>query len=322
MKDVGEISASVSNTMATKLSRVQIVITGEISMVSGLQLQTIDQRLRHIFNENLPFGGHSVLAFGDFHQLPWVMSAPVYSTHPTRSSNKFRGVFGQNLWEMFKVHRLTQIMRQSNRQFQTALNNLAKETLFQEDKSLFLSKTFPALTPEAVAARPVHLFARNDLLNSWNDQALDQIAGPDETAKASDVALGNGTKGAKDKATRNVRSLRPKDSMSLRTRLRLKVGARDMVTLNIDTSDGLVNRAIGTLMRVDHGVSKSTGISKPLQVWVKFNNDFVGARARLKMAGLMLTLNTDGFTSSVHFKIFTEVGLISIRCGFSCACVC
>ncbi|KAK3924290.1 hypothetical protein KUF71_002561 [Frankliniella fusca] len=99
----------------------------------------------------------------------------LYSTDPTRSSNKFRSVFRQNLWEMFKVHRLTQIMRQSNQQFQTALNNLAKGTLPQEDKSLFLSRTFPALTPEAVDSKPVHLFARNDLVDAWNEQALDQI---------------------------------------------------------------------------------------------------------------------------------------------------
>ncbi|KAE8741738.1 hypothetical protein FOCC_FOCC012733 [Frankliniella occidentalis] len=278
--------------MATKLDRVQVVIIDEISMVSGLQLQTVDKRLRDIFNEQLPFGGRSVIAVGNFMQLPCVAGAPVYSTDPTKTSNKHRRIFGQNLWSLFKVHHLTQIMRQNNVQFQTALNNVAKGKTTTEDKNLFDERTFCDVLEEARVKRPVRLFPTNAQVDSWNDQELDKMTGEDYTAEASDVAIGDGTRHAKIRATNNVRTLRSRDTMSLRNSLRLKVCARYMVTLNIDTPDGLVNGAVGTLMRVDHGVS-SSGATKPLRLWVKFNHDIVRLNTRQQKRSLMQALNID-----------------------------
>jgi len=78
-------------------------------MVSGKQLLWIDKRLQDIFNNTQPFGGIHVLVFGDFLQLPPVRGETIYSGFPSDPARNFRLM---DIWHSFKVHKLTQIMRQ------------------------------------------------------------------------------------------------------------------------------------------------------------------------------------------------------------------
>jgi len=50
-----------------------------MSMVGHRMLSFIDQRLQEVNNNNLPFGGTSVVVFGDFFQLPPVKDGFVFS---------------------------------------------------------------------------------------------------------------------------------------------------------------------------------------------------------------------------------------------------
>jgi len=54
-------------------------------MLGGRLFSFVDQRLKKLFNPNKLFGGISIIAFGDFNQLPPVFNTPIYT--PYRSAN-------------------------------------------------------------------------------------------------------------------------------------------------------------------------------------------------------------------------------------------
>ncbi|KAE8741504.1 hypothetical protein FOCC_FOCC012964 [Frankliniella occidentalis] len=106
-KKINELSASVSNTLASKIHNLKVLIIDEISMVGQHMLDMIDQRLRHLLKNNKPFGGTSVIAVGDFHQLRPVCAKALY--HP-EAGNPYQEIFSQTLWPKFEVFELTRVM--------------------------------------------------------------------------------------------------------------------------------------------------------------------------------------------------------------------
>lgn len=70
------------NSFRTKLGQLKLLIIDEISMVDKKMLTYIHGRLRQIKHTryyNNPFGNDSVLAFGDFYQLPPIKGKPVFT---------------------------------------------------------------------------------------------------------------------------------------------------------------------------------------------------------------------------------------------------
>ena len=93
-----------------QFSSVKYVIIDEYSMISPQIVFKIDDRLRKIFNSDLPFGNCSVLMFGDMLQLPPVGDAPLYA-ESGRSEHFIRG---QQVFQLFdKVFFLDESMRQA-----------------------------------------------------------------------------------------------------------------------------------------------------------------------------------------------------------------
>ena len=80
-----------------------------ISMVSSMLFYRVHQRLNEMFgvSTDLPFTGLPVLACGDLYQLPPVKGAPIYS-----STDNIKGYLSLELWNNFKVVKLTEVMRQ------------------------------------------------------------------------------------------------------------------------------------------------------------------------------------------------------------------
>ena len=67
------------------------------------------QRLIEIFKVQLPFAGKSVLVCGDFYQLPPVRASPVFHS----CTGNFHALqYAVDLWRMFRIVKLTKIMRQ------------------------------------------------------------------------------------------------------------------------------------------------------------------------------------------------------------------
>lgn len=90
-KPLNELSASISNTLSTKLHGLKVLIIDEISMVGQHTFDMIDQRLRHIMGLDKPFGGVSVITVGDFFQLKPVCARPLF--YPL-ATNPYAEIFG------------------------------------------------------------------------------------------------------------------------------------------------------------------------------------------------------------------------------------
>ncbi|VDN37029.1 unnamed protein product [Gongylonema pulchrum] len=72
--------------------------------------------------------------------------------------------------------------------------------------------------------------------------------------------------------------------------LYLKVGARYMMTYNLDTSDSLTNGATGRLLQVEMGQCRQgeTNETKPLHVWMLFDEQEVGMKMRRRFSSISI----------------------------------
>ena len=106
--NVPAMSDQKRTQMRMSLTELKLIIIDEISMVSNIGLLHIHQRLKEIFAtpSSELFAGISILAVGDFYQLPPIRSATVFSNYKNDAFNLYHP------WHVFKMTELKQIMRQ------------------------------------------------------------------------------------------------------------------------------------------------------------------------------------------------------------------
>ena len=107
------VSHDKLSTMRFLLQNLKVFVIDEISMVGLPMLEDINERLQLIMGtaDTTLYGGVSILAVGDFHQLPPVRKQPVYAL----SKDNYKRLNPTHLWkDMFKLYELTEIMRQKN----------------------------------------------------------------------------------------------------------------------------------------------------------------------------------------------------------------
>ena len=94
--------------LRNELSEVELVIIDEISMVFSILFWQLIQKLQEIFGcKTEPFAGLPVIVCGDLYQLPPVNGTPIFN-----SKSSVIGILTQNLWKMFRMVELTEVMRQ------------------------------------------------------------------------------------------------------------------------------------------------------------------------------------------------------------------
>ena len=266
--DYIRLSNEQLSTMRSKLGNLCLLIIDEISMVGSDQLLAIHRRLAEIMNSDEPFGGVSVLAVGDLYQLPPVGHFPIY----TPPSDPLAALYG-SLWKKhFKIIELTQIMRQKNDvQFANALNRLRTEEQTEEDIELINSRNVDNL---GVPAPPeaLHIYALNQLGGQIiTVQSIDSKT-DHQTGRIENISLG-------------------KKESGLWKEIKVAIGARVMLTKNVDVSDGLANTAMGTVTGFippppasDH---PDFSTYRPKYILVHFDEDRVGRRRRQKLKHLI-----------------------------------
>lgn len=260
------------NTLRTKLGQLKLLIIDEISMVDKKLLTYIHGRLRQIkqTRDFTPFGNVSVLAFGDFYQLPPVKGKPLFI-----NDCYF------DLWnDSFKLVTLDKIMRQKeDKQFAELLNRcrikVKNEHLSSEDKDLLLSRE----NDEIVNA--LHIFSTNAQVNEFNAQALASLCSNNDieptVLKAEDCIKQKSSRGNQKGNTLSS----VKNQFRLVKELQICVGARIMLIYNVDIADGLVNGAFGTVTKLVHRESANTSEVKLVEVC--FDNNSVGKRRGTKV---------------------------------------
>ena len=278
--DYIRLSNEQLSTMCSKLGFLSLLIIDEISMVGSNHLLTIHRRLAEIMNSDEPFGGVSVLAVGDLYQLPPVGYFPIY----TLPSDPLAALYG-SLWKKhFKIIELTQIMRQKNDiQFANALNRFRTEDQTEEDIELTKTRNVDNL---GVPAPPeaLHIYALNKDVDAHNEKMLNILCEEIITIKSIDSKT--------DQQTGRIENISLKEKESqLWKEIKVAVGARVMLTKNVDVTDGLANTAMGTItgfipspLASDH---PDFSTYRPKYILVHFDEERVGRRRRQKFKHLI-----------------------------------
>ncbi|XP_033847315.1 uncharacterized protein LOC117393232 [Periophthalmus magnuspinnatus] len=251
------------NSLRAKYIDLKLVIIDEISMVSHKLLTYIHGRLRQIKQRGdvSPFGNVSLIAVGDFYQLPPVMAKGLYTNN-----------LPVNFWSSFKMAELKTIVRQKDTTFAELLNRLRTRSkgtpMLHEDIHILQSRE----TGEQSSA--LHIFPTNSQVNEHNFNQLQATCPDYQTIDAQDYHYNRKTGKMESKVTPHS-----KDNLtSLQKQLFLGVPARVMLCKNIDVEDGLVNGVCGTVTHISE--TERNGL--PEAVYVQFDDINVGTQRRKK----------------------------------------
>ncbi|GAA6090906.1 uncharacterized protein LOC101884770 [Tachysurus ichikawai] len=212
-------------------------------MVSKQLFAYVNWRLQQIKRNQKPFGGMSVLVVGYFQQLsPPGKAKPlcVYEDHV------------QDFWkENFQMITLTQIMRQrDDLAYAELLNRLRvkqrHESLADADRCMLESVI--RTSSEESPTDALHIYATNKEVDNHNTAAISSCFSDIITSDADDYRKDPCTGQMKRKATPFKG-----DKGDLNDKLQIVIGARVMLTRNVDVEDGLVNGtfAIPDYLQVD-----------------------------------------------------------------------
>ncbi|XP_062580136.1 uncharacterized protein LOC134242119 [Saccostrea cucullata] len=254
--------------LRVQLRDLQILVIDEVSMVYKKLLFYIHERLVQIKKCKQPFGGVSVIAVGDFYQLPPVKQRKDERLYKENTS------YPVDFWrDFFKIIELSEIMRQrQDVPFATALNNLR---IREPDQPL--TNETQVVIADCVREGPedvLHVFSTNEEVNTYNLTMLRKTCEDLVEIEVQDFHK-NATTG---KLTMREKPLKGSKTDSLGSTLLLAVNARVMLTRNCDVKDGLVNGVVGYVahFQYDENTSNVKGIG------VIFDNKNVGKQSGRK----------------------------------------
>ena len=221
----------LSITRANAFDRIfhaECLIIDEISMLPGKTFQFLEYLCRRLRKRDEPWGGLQVICVGDFLQLP-----------PVSRTGKYDWAFQNSAWvrSQFKHVVLQRIHRQDDDVFKDLLNNVREGRIAPKHSAILAKRV--ALFPRAELLR---LFTHNTQVDRYNNMMLEGL----ETPQHELEMYSSGHAGC-DWMIKNM--LTPQS-------LKMKVGARMMVTANINIpgSGGslkAVNGSLGTLVGID-----------------------------------------------------------------------
>jgi ATP-dependent DNA helicase PIF1 len=160
---------------------IDILIIDEISMVRADLFDAIDQSLRlNRKRWNTPFGGVKIVAFGDFYQLPPVvtdqdrdqMRNMGYTTEFFFSSRAFKQALQEN---QVAYHQFSTIFRQSDQMFIDVLNKVRAYTFDQEVATALNSRVIDQV--EHAPKNSTILTTINRVANAHNNRELEKLPG-------------------------------------------------------------------------------------------------------------------------------------------------
>ncbi len=230
------LSDKVRDTMQNQLSELCILIVDEMSMVKSDLLYQLFLRLQEIKQNLDPFGGVCTVLCGDLMQLQPVMANWIFQ--PPRGLQFQSSHELDPLWEKFSAIELKENHRQGkDKTYADILNRIRLGHQTAEDIQLLKSRITSTVPENAV-----FVYGTNALVQERNENELTNQIGTLVELKATNVHS-------------NIRNFKPKvskdgtvnDTPFLNV-LKLKKGARVMLTFNVDTTDGLTNGTTGKIV--------------------------------------------------------------------------
>ena len=244
---------------------LKLLIIDEVSLLGSDMLYKIHLRLCEVLQVNIKnfFANISVVLVGDLLQLPPVNASYVFKK--PRNSHFSSDVC--SLWDSFEPVILQTNHRQGEgKTWAKLLNRFREGNITEDDKEVLKSR----VTNDAhLEQDTMHIMYTNLEVSNHNEEMLKTIEAPLITIKA--------------KLT-GPRPLISKDgrvgSTQFMETLKIKIGARCVLTWNISTVDDLVNGSSGTIVGVEY--KKLSKDKKVEAVIVSLDNKNAGQIQRQK----------------------------------------
>ena len=250
------------------LENLQVVIIDEYSMIKADMLYQLDLRLKELKQRpELPFGGVSVFLFGDILQLRPVKA--VYIFEEPKCENFQLTFLLDPLWDKFDVVMLITNHRQGeDKEYADILNRIRVGDIQEEDMKRLEDRVRP-INHSDIPKEALLISCKNEGVNAINEEKLALINNNEFLLEAT----------AK---TQTQKTLKPRTDASgairntpLQKILKLKIGARIMLTYNIDTCDCLTNGTFGEVIGFEFNE-----MDKVTRVIVNFDNEASGRERR------------------------------------------
>ncbi len=222
---VQENSLRLDARTAKLLSKIEMVIVDEISMVRCDLMDAIDSLLRQAHRNQLPFGGVQMVMFGDLYQLPPVLSDPSLRQY-FQENNEGHYFFNAHAWNKTElvIRELTKIYRQTDEQFITILNAIRVGDVSEHVLEELNERVVTSMPRNGV----IILASTNATVARTNTQRLGELSG-------EEVAY-----------TAKVKGPLEPNSFPTDAELKLKTGSQVMFMKN-DKEKRWVNGSIGTI---------------------------------------------------------------------------
>lgn len=241
-KDSAEnLARKILNTpyLRNRWKSINTLIIDEISMLSPelfdkLEIVARNVRFPRMTCDNLPpFGGIQLIITGDFLQLPVV------------GNDKF--CFEAKSWNscIDETFHLTEIMRQTDNEFQIALNEL-RFGIVSEDTKALLNSRLNATLKNDIGIKPTKIFTTNSEVDVLNETELDNLVVQNPELAFHEYLIDiNIHEFGKNNATQVEKY---KKSCIAPSVLQLCVGAQVMLLHNLDLAAGLANGSRGVVI--------------------------------------------------------------------------
>ena len=225
-KKLPRLNDKKRSALRNNLCELRALIIDEISMVSNLQLLYIHLRLVEIFgcSENVPFAGITVIAVGDFYQLPPVQQRTVYAEYRDAWQNLV------HLRKLFKLAEMCEVMRQRGDSNLIDLLNKVRTASLEENDEIILRSRFLSQNDDSYPTDALHIFAENKPCQERNRTMLNSNGNFLCTIPAIDVLPKNVSRDVIEKVLNRNQS----ETGGLARILEIKINARVMLTVNID----------------------------------------------------------------------------------------
>ncbi|PZC79192.1 hypothetical protein B5X24_HaOG216756 [Helicoverpa armigera] len=263
--------------MRRKWRYIRWLVIDEISMVSYEVLRSIHLRLQELKSCTDIFGGVNVLLFGDIMQL-----APVKGSWCFKQPLAFQGE--PHLWQYFGLCELqTNVRQQNDSQFIDILNNLRIGELTMEQYEILLERSRVPLTGDFSDGNAVRIFPTVKLVNSYNEKMIETMA---ETVKiytlhALDESKEPATYGQKPNHVSVPQD--PNCTGGLVNSIKIAIGARVMLRVNLKVSEGLVNGSMGIIKKIEWNGLRRDQLEEgelPKTIYIKFDDESVGTSSK------------------------------------------
>ena len=224
------IDYNISKAKVRLIRQMDILIIDEISMVRPDIIDYVDKACRQFRrNYNQPFGGVKVVLFGDLFQLPPVL--PDNEARILYRNYKACYFFVANVFKYTDLHvlELSKIFRQSDQNFINILNNIRNYQI-QENDIYELAKTTNAEKAKDYNSKSIHLCSLKRTVDKINTEMLGEYTHTFEAKTSGKFDI----------------NMAPCDK-----ELKLKVGARVMITANDHEKHQYCNGSLGNVENIE-----------------------------------------------------------------------